>query len=125
MMPIDVSVSLIYVSYRLPPDRMNGEEGVLSGAYEEVDLIERHINMLKFTKDNQPIGITRLSEALSIPKHKVRYSLRLLEKDGLIVATPDGAVVSDKYREFMDGLESRLDGLISRIEDVKTGIPHT
>ena len=36
-----------------------------------------------------------------IPKHKIRYSLRLLEKDGVIAPSPGGAIVTDKYESYM------------------------
>ncbi len=36
---------------------------------EEMDLLERHLVMLNVTKENQPVGIIRLSEILGMPKH--------------------------------------------------------
>ena len=54
-------------------------DSMIDKLIDELELLERHIMMLKATKENQPIGIIRLSEILNIPKHKVRYSLRLLE----------------------------------------------
>ena len=89
---------------------------------EELDLFSRHIEMLKVTKEFQPIGIIRLSEVLGLPKHKVRYSLRLLEKDGLIVATNDGAMVSDRYDAFMDELPSHLNEIMERLESLSSNI---
>ena len=95
---------------------------IFSGTMAEMDLIERHILMLKVTKENQPVGIIRLSELTGLPKHKVRYSLRLLEKDGLIVTTQEGATVSDKYDEFMANLSKRLDEIISRVDAMREKI---
>ena len=71
---------------------------------EDLNLLIRHIKMLRVTKENQPIGIIRLSEMTDIPKHKIRYSLRLLEKDGVIAPSPGGAVVTDKYEAYMKGI---------------------
>jgi len=96
---------------------------MFAGTMDEMDLIERHILMLKATKDNQPVGIIRLSELLNIPRHKVRYSLRLLERDGLIKATPEGATVTDRYEEFMTELSDRLDELDARVELIRRQIP--
>ena len=93
-----------------------------SGAYEEIELIERHIGLLRATMENQPVGIIRLSEILDLPKHKVRYSLRVLEREGVIAATPDGAVISGKYEEFMDGMSQYLESLVRRIEEVRARI---
>ena len=104
---------------------MDEESKLTSGAYKEIELIERHIKMLMITKENQPVGIIRLSEILELPRHKVRYSLRMLERDGVIVATPDGAVVSDKYEIFMSEMSQYLNELKERIEEVRAQIPNT
>jgi len=94
---------------------MTAEPSIFDRAFKEVELIGRHIEMLKVTKEMQPIGIIRLSEVLGIPKHKVRYSLRLLEKEGLITATPDGATVSERYEEFIAGVPGMLEDLAARV----------
>ena len=94
-------------------------DGLLKGTMGELDLIDRHLLMLRATKENQPIGIIRLSEITGIPRHKVRYSLRLLEKDGLIIATQEGAVVSDRYNDYLKQLESSLEAAMDRAEDIR------
>ena len=86
----------------------------------ELELIERHVMMLRITKENQPIGIIRLSEILKIPKHKVRYSLRLLENEGLISPSAEGARVTPKYDEFMTDAERSLEELESRINKLRS-----
>jgi len=104
---------------------MDEDSRLTSGAYKEIELIERHIKMLRITRENQPVGIIRLSEILELPRHKVRYSLRMLERDGVIVATPDGAVVSEKYEGFMREMSEYLKELKERIEEVRAQIPGT
>ena len=99
---------------------MDGE--MFSGTFGEMELIKRHILMLKATKQNQPVGIIRLSEILDIPKHKVRYSLRLLERDGLITATQEGAVVTEKYEVFMKELSNRLDEIVDCINEIRNEV---
>jgi predicted transcriptional regulator len=99
---------------------MADDISIFDRVFEEIELLGRHIDMLKVTKDMQPIGIIRLSEVLGIPKHKVRYSLRLLEKEGLIVATTEGAMVSDKYEEFIGGVSRQFEDLIERIDEIKS-----
>ncbi|MCL2318126.1 MAG: hypothetical protein FWC44_03635 [Methanomassiliicoccaceae archaeon] len=94
---------------------------IFDSVHEEIELIGRHIDMLKVTKEMQPIGIIRLSEVLGMPKHKVRYSLRILEKEGLIIATSDGAMVSDKYDRFMNEVAEQLDELIANIKKINQG----
>ncbi|MGE0015263.1 MAG: hypothetical protein AB7S83_03635 [Candidatus Methanomethylophilaceae archaeon] len=104
---------------------MGEDSRLTSGAYKEIELIERHIKMLRITRENQPVGIIRLSEILELPRHKVRYSLRMLERDGVIVATPDGAVVSERYECFMREMSEYLRELKERIEEVRAQIPGT
>ena len=86
---------------------------------EDVELLERHISILKTVKGNQPVGLIRLSEMTGIPKHRVRYSLKLLEQQGIIVATPEGATVSDRYDGFMNEISSYIDELATRIGNLR------
>lgn len=86
---------------------------------EDVELLERHISILKTVKENQPVGLIRLSEMTGIPKHRVRYSLKLLEQQGIIVATPEGATVSDRYDGFMNEISSYIDELATRIGELR------
>ena len=75
----------------------NKERCVLTGVIEtELEILKRHIHMLKVLQDNQPMGIIKLSELTKDPQHMVRYSLRILEQDGLIEPSAHGAVTTDK-----------------------------
>jgi len=98
---------------------VNRKDNIMEKMTSEIELIERHVMMLRATKENQPIGIIRLSEILDIPKHKVRYSLRLLENEGLISPSTEGARVTDKYDDFMTDVERSLDELRKRIDQLK------
>src|SRR2546422_10654990 len=85
----------------------------------EVQLLQRHVTMLKAIVENQPIGIIRLSEMLKYPQHKVRYSLRILEQEGLIKPSPDGAVTTDKLEAFLDYLKSVLDSMSGTVQELR------
>lgn len=100
-----------------------GTESMSDKLIGELILLERHINMLKITKENQPVGIIRLSEILEIPKHKVRYSLRLLEQEGLIYPSPEGAMVTEKYDEYMKETADKLNDIIAMVERLKKELP--
>ena len=72
---------------------MRKERCVLTSVIEtELDILKRHIDVLKTLKENQPMGIIKLSELTKYPQHMVRYSLRILEQDGLIEPSPQGAI---------------------------------
>lgn len=85
----------------------------------EVKLLQRHVAMLKAIMENQPIGIIRLSELLNFPQHKVRYSLRILEQEGLIKPSPEGAVTTDRLEEFLDYLKGVLDSMSATVQELR------
>jgi len=85
----------------------------------EVKLLQRHVAMLKAIMENQPIGIIRLSELLNFPQHKVRYSLRILEQEGLIKPSPEGTVTTDKLEEFLDYLKGVLDSMSGTVQELR------
>ena len=41
----------------------------------ELEMLQRHLVILKQVVENEPIGILKLAEETKIPSHKVRYSL--------------------------------------------------
>ena len=88
----------------------------------EVEMLERHIDMLKTIKKNEPIGIIRLAETLRHPQHKVRYSLRILEQEGLIEPSPEGAVTTERLASFMKKLDHSLANIEKSLERVRTSI---
>ncbi|HXY47667.1 MAG TPA: hypothetical protein VEK13_07235 [Thermoplasmata archaeon] len=87
---------------------------------EEINLLARNVDILEKLSKSPPIGIIRLSEALHLPIHKTRYSLHLLEREGVIQPSADGAVVTDKAREFWANLNSSLDRMAEVIQHLKT-----
>lgn len=97
------------------------------GFRDELDLLSRHIRMLQFVQKHGPIGIIRLSQLLQTPKHKVRYSLRILEKEGYIRPSTAGAQATEKVAQFFESVEGLLHDVTREIDqlltDVKKGIP--
>ncbi len=88
-------------------------------AEKELDLLIRHIDVLKTVRDHGPIGIIRLSQITGQPQHVIRYSLRTLEHDGIIKPSAQGAIITDKVHESLGTLESTLDDMISTMTDLK------
>lgn len=85
----------------------------------ELDMLERHLLILKYVIREEPIGIMKLSETTGLPKHKVRYSLRVLEHEGLIGPSIHGAVTTEKTRQFVQTLGGRIDALGEKVEEIK------
>jgi predicted transcriptional regulator len=104
-------------------DREPGTDGPTDLAdriEEELDLLVRNVDILERLSKSPPIGIIRLSEALRLPIHKTRYSLHLLEREGVIQPSADGAVVTDRAREFWASLNRALERMTELIQHLKT-----
>jgi predicted transcriptional regulator len=86
---------------------------------EELDLLARNVDIVEKLSRSPPTGIIRLSEALHLPIHKTRYSLHLLEREGVIQPSADGAVVTDKAREFWANLDKSLDRMTVLVRQLK------
>jgi predicted transcriptional regulator len=99
---------------------MKGNSVLTSKIESEIELLQRHVQMLKAIMDNEPIGIIRLSELLDFPQHKVRYSLRILEQEGLIHPSPEGAVTTEKLKPFMEHLKVILDDMERTVKELKS-----
>ena len=101
---------------------MKGKSVLTSNIEAELELLQRHVTKLKAIMDNEPIGIIRLSEMLQYPQHKVRYSLRILEQEGLIEPSPDGAVTTDKIQDFLDHLRDVLESMNSTVNELRESL---
>lgn len=96
------------------------ERCVLTSVIEtELDILKRHIHVLKTLQKHQPMGIIKLSELTKYPQHMVRYSLRILEQDGLIEPSPQGAVTTDEVTKTMVLLKTTLDKISKTANDLK------
>ncbi|WP_457548587.1 hypothetical protein [Archaeoglobus sp.] len=91
---------------------------VLKKAKRELEIVLRHLKVMKAVMKNQPIGIFKLSELANIPKHKIRYSLRILEQSGIIEPTQHGAVIKEgaNLNELKKDLEE-IKKLVREIEE--------
>ena len=92
---------------------------VLTNVIEtELDILKRHVFILKVLKDNEPAGIIKLSELTKHPQHMVRYSLRILEQEGLVEPSPQGAVTTDKIKNAMPLLKDKLREMNPTIHEI-------
>lgn len=49
----------------------------------------------------------------------VRYSLKVLEEDGIITPSNHGAITTERTEEFASGLDERLATLADRLDSMK------
>lgn len=92
---------------------------------DQLDKEERDLQILATVIDHGPIGIVRLAEETSVPEHKVRYSLRMLESDGLIEPTPQGAVPADDIGDQVRAINDGIDGIVDRVEKLHADVPRS
>ena len=100
-------------------EKSENRSKITSVAEKELDLLGRHLEVLRTVKEHGPIGIIKLSQMTGQPQHMIRYSLRTLEKDGIITPSPHGAVVTDRVHETLGTLEATLDDLTTTMQDLK------
>lgn len=94
---------------------------VFSKLISEAEIVVRHLEVLRAVVEKQPIGIFKLSDLLNMPKHRVRYSLRVLEQSGIIVPTQYGAMIKDEGYDKIEQLKTdieKIKGLVAQIEDL-------
>ena len=105
--------------YMFLEEKTKNRSSITSVAEKELGLLSRHIDVLKTVEEHGPVGIIRLSQMTGQPQHMIRYSLRTLEKDGIITPSPHGAVVTDRVHETLGTLESTLDDFSTTVQDLK------
>ena len=86
---------------------------------KEVDMLERHLQVLRMVIENEPIGIVKMSNETGYPHHKVRYSLRVLEEENLIEPSSQGAITTETTQEFVDDLDDKVDVIVDQLQDMK------
>lgn len=102
---------------RAAKDRDNGR--MVERLSNQVEKEQRDQRILRVVIAQGPIGISRLSEETDVPEHKVRYSLRMLENDGLVEPTPNGAVPADDIADRVAALNRGIDDIVERLEAIK------
>ncbi len=96
-------------------ERMVRRKSFTDKIRRDLTLIVRHITVLSAVRRHEPIGTKRLSDLLGPAPHQVRYTLRLLEQEGLVKPSPAGAVTTSKVRE-VDGK------LLVLVEELKRAV---
>ncbi len=86
---------------------------------KEVDMLERHLQVLRMVIENEPIGIVKMSNETGYPHHKVRYSLRVLEEENLIEPSSQGAITTEQTQDFISDLDNKLDDVVEKLEGMK------
>ena len=84
----------------------------------EIDILNRHVNVLKTLKKNQPMGIIKLAELTNYPQHMVRYSLRILEQNSAIEPSSKGAITTDEVPKILNLLKVTLYDVSKNVNEI-------
>ena len=98
--------------------KRNAQCALTSVIENELDILKRHIHVLTVLKEHQPMGIIKLSELTGYPQHMVRYSLRILEQDGLVEPSSQGAVTTENVSGIMNRLQKTLKNIRNTADDL-------
>jgi predicted transcriptional regulator len=95
---------------------------VLRKLKRELELVYRHVILLKLIKTKGPIGVRKASRALNLKPHEVRYSIKVLKTHNLIEQTTRGAkLITDDltnlHKDFNE-LKKLLKKLESELKDL-------
>ena len=103
------------------PDRISlGIENALTSKLEkELAILRRHIQIMKIINREEPIGIIRLSEITGFPHHKVRYSLRILEDEGIIEPSVEGAKMLQATNEYIEHFLKIIKSMLDELDGIK------
>jgi predicted transcriptional regulator len=92
---------------------------MIDGVEEEVDMLDRHLEVLHMVVNNEPIGIVKMSNELGYDHHEIRYSLRILEEANLIEPTQQGAITADETKSFIENLDGQIEDVRTRLAAMK------
>lgn len=81
----------------------------------DLERLSRHLTIIEALLKEQPAGIIKISQLTHLPEHKVRYSLRVLERGGIITPSREGAFLTP---EFVNNREEIADQLSKASEDI-------
>ena len=84
--------------------------------------LRRHISIIENLLKEQPQGIIRISQETGIPRHKIRYSLRMLEHDNIILASKEGAIISPDFINSKERVLEESDQVVEEINSLNQSL---
>ncbi|MGP6207767.1 transcriptional regulator [Cuniculiplasma sp. SKW3] len=101
---------------------MTQESNLFKELKETLEPVKRHIKIIEALMNDQPAGIIKISQSTGIPDHKIRYSLRILEKDGIIAPSKDGAILTPEFIENKEKIIEEAKEILDSFDDLYSEI---
>ena len=83
-----------------------------------LEFMKRYITVLKTLQRKQPQGMRELSEITGYPQHNIRYSLQILEQEGLVEPSIQGAVTTENIDDIIKRLKHSLSEISTGYNDL-------
>ncbi|WP_049971449.1 hypothetical protein [Haladaptatus cibarius] len=93
---------------------------MLESLQDEVELVARTVEILQRIRAEEPVGLRHASTVTGLPEHRVRTSFQMLENEGLIQPTGDGAVTTDRTEPFLDKFDAEVESVRANVEELDT-----
>lgn len=87
------------------------------GIRREIALLARHTLIMRLLR-GEPMGIVRLSHATNLPMHQVRYSMRIMQQNGLLEPSTKGAVLNEKGKRVHNDLQREIRAIVKELRRV-------
>ncbi|WP_456482198.1 hypothetical protein [Methanopyrus sp.] len=91
---------------------------MLRSLREALKTLRRHVRVLEVVAEHQPIGIGRISNITGMEWHKIRYSLRVLEEEGIVRPSKNGAVLTEDAPARLRRIARDLSELCRELEEL-------
>ncbi|AKA48156.1 ribosomal protein [uncultured archaeon] len=91
----------------------------------DLETVKRHIAIIKTLLREQPAGIIKMAKETNIPEHKIRYSLRILEKEGVISPSREGAILTPEFIENRDAIMNSAKLVLDEMEGIYSDLKST
>ena len=104
---------------------MIDKNSIFNPIKSDMETLKRHISIIQTLLREQPVGIIRIAQVTKLPEHKIRYSLRLLEKQGLIIPSREGAILTPEFVEQRESLAADAREIATELDSIYQTIKTT
>ncbi|MCL4315076.1 MAG: transcriptional regulator [Candidatus Thermoplasmatota archaeon] len=99
-------------------------DGMLEQIGMSIERLDRCMRILSVVINTQPIGILKISELTGMPEHIVRYSLRIMQRYGIIEPSRTGAIVSPSLLDSRERLVDEIAKIEEQLDETRKRAEH-
>ncbi|WP_302083611.1 hypothetical protein [Salinibaculum rarum] len=92
---------------------------------EELNRAQQHFTVLTAIISHEPIGILALEEKTDIEHYEIRFSLRVLQEEGVIKPTSNGAVLTTDAHQHIQDLNNDMETVAEQFNDFQSVLTKT